>query len=356
MQCLNSTLVRCIVELYAWLDYIMTDSICYCSATMKVALRMLLENKMDCLVAPIYRLLLPVTLTGFTTKKKWKCGCTFLPSSMKALTNEMEAEVLHSLIKELNSKLGLKLDPSLNRELEAKGSTGPPQILVVGASNAARTADALERQKAMTMADLVKQVLRTAKPNCVVVFQIFDSSFHFARTEDGGLMPACRAGPSEKFHVHGEAVVACKESQFSAFTVTNEVMAAAAKHQLIIISPLKQYLYNKCCPDKKHCSNFSDSDYRDTIETVILACRRNPKDFAFWHSLRGCKILCPWSTLRGHAELLWKDDLVHMTTEGFDLLAGLVPEAATGADNVDNKKRPLNKPDDRPGLSKKRLF
>ena len=78
----------------------------------------------------------------------------------------------------------------------------------------------------------------TAKPKCVVVLQIFDTSFHFARTEDGGLVPACRSADDERFHVHGESVVAPKESQFSAFTVSKEIMLAAAKHQLIIISPL----------------------------------------------------------------------------------------------------------------------
>ena len=51
---------------------------------------------------------------------------------------------------------------------------------------------------------------------------------------------------------------------------------------------------------------------------------------------------------------LWKDDPVHMTTDGFDLLAGLVLEAVTGAADKELNKRPLNKPDERPGLNKKR--
>ena len=109
------------------------------------------------------------------------------------------------------------------------------------------------------------------------------------------------------------------------------------------------------CAEKEHCSNFSDSDYRDSTEAAILACRRNLKDFAFRHGLRGCKILCPRSTLKKHAEQLWSTDPVHMTKEGFDLLAGLVLEVATGAEDVDNRKRTLDMPEARPGLSKKRL-
>ena len=96
-------------------------------------------------------------------------------------------------------------------------------------------------------------------------------------------------------------------------------------------------------------------DYRNTIESAILSCRRNLGDFAFRHGLMGFKIICPWSMLKGHAEALWAADPVHMTKEGFDLLAGLVLEAATGAEDVDNRKRTLNMPEARPGLSKKRL-
>ena len=96
-------------------------------------------------------------------------------------------------------------------------------------------------------------------------------------------------------------------------------------------------------------------DYHNTIESAILSCRRNLGDFAFRHGLMGCKIICPWSMLKGHAEALWAADPVHMTKEGFDLLAGLVLEAATGADDIENKKRPLDKPEARSGYSKKRL-
>ena len=370
----NPNLVRCMIELYSWLDTVMADSVCFCSNTMKLCINMLMENSHDVQLSHRYRVLLPVSLTGLNTKKKWECGGNLLPTSAQAISQEMEATVLYSLISDLNSKLGLRLDPcpSLNREVDAVGTAGPPQIIVCGASNASRTADALERtgaevlraimpgwrcmrQKAITMAELVKTTLKTARPNCVVVFQIFDTSFHFARTEDGGLVPACRATSDAKFHVHGESVVAPKESQFSAFTVAKDVLLAAAKHQIIIISPLPRYLYGKCCLDLDHCTNFSDSDYRDTIESAILSCRRNLRDFAFRHGLRGCKVICPWSTLRGHAETLWTTDPVHMSKEGFDHIANLIWEACTGADDTDNKKRPLDMPEARSGHSKKRL-
>ena len=128
----NPTMIRSIVELYSWLNSIMTNSICFCSATMKVALEILQRNQTDCVAAPGCRMLLPVSLTGTTSKKKWESGGTSLPCSLEPISSETEAAVLHSLILELNNKLGLKLDPlpDLSRVVDVGGFTGPPQVLV----------------------------------------------------------------------------------------------------------------------------------------------------------------------------------------------------------------------------------
>ena len=128
----NPTMIRSIVELYSWLNSIMTNSICFCSATMKAALEILQRNQTDCVAAPGCRMLLPVSLTGTTSNKKWESGGTSLPCSLEPISSETEAAVLHSLILELNNKLGLKLDPlpDLSRVVDVGGFTGPPQVLV----------------------------------------------------------------------------------------------------------------------------------------------------------------------------------------------------------------------------------
>ena len=43
-----------------------------------------------------------------------------MPAGVSSLSHDMETEVFHSLVKELNEKLGLKLDPTpnLDREVE----------------------------------------------------------------------------------------------------------------------------------------------------------------------------------------------------------------------------------------------
>ena len=114
-----------------------------------------------------------------------------MPAGVSSLSHDMETEVFHSLVKELNDKLGLKLDPTTNldREVEVGGAAGPSPVLVVGLAmlQGLQTLWRCMRQKASVMADLVQQVLVTVRPSCVVVFQILDSIFHFAKTEEGGL-------------------------------------------------------------------------------------------------------------------------------------------------------------------------
>ena len=359
----SSMMIRAIVELGAWCNFMFSDTVSYCPSAMNAATGILWKRSTGDCMASSARMMLPSDLGSGTNKKKWESGGTNLPAGVPPLSPDDEKSIIFSLILDLNERLGLKLDPTpnLSREVEAGGADGRPQILVVGASNAARTADALERagadvlraitpgwrcmkQKVPAMVDLVKQRLEEASPGCVVVYQLYDSSFHFARTEEGSLVPACKSPGDGRFHTHGEAVVAPKESQFAAFSATKGVLEAAGKLQRVLISPLPRHLFTGCCSDQEHCSNIGSDSYREETEASILACRKNLKDFCFRHNIRGCKVLCPWSHLRKRAEELWStEDPVHMVPKGFDLLADLVMEAVAGAsDEATLKRPPLN--------------
>ena len=201
------------------------------------------------------------------------------------------------------------------------------------------------KSKVPAMRELISKLPAGANDRCVVVLQLYDSSFHLARTAEGSLLPACKTGEG-LYHVHGEAIVAPKESQFAAFTATKDVLAATGKLQKIIVSPLPRYLYAGCCSDPEHCTNISSVYYKQETEAAILACRRNLKDFCFRHHICRCKIICPWRELRQQAGELWiTGDPVHMSGFGYDVVANMVLEAATGASDLTTKKRPLARPE-----------
>ena len=100
-------------------------------------------------------------------------------------------------------------------------------------------------------------------------------------------------------------------------------------------------MFNSCCQDPDYCTNIGATGYREEMETAILACRHNWKDFCFRHDIRGCKVICPWSTMRKRADELWTNlDPIHMTVTGFDLVAGMVLEAHAGGTDKVTSKRP----------------
>ena len=88
---------------------------------------------------------------------------------------------------------------------------------MVGASNAKRCADALERggfqvirviipgwscvkSKIPGMEDLLRRKLTEASEDCTVVFQFLDTTFYFTKRGDDG-----------RFHVEGDSVLAPKK-------------------------------------------------------------------------------------------------------------------------------------------------
>ena len=101
---------------------------------------------------------------------------------------------------------------------------------MVGASHASRTTDALAasgetvikltqpgwritRLKVADMASKLSQILQKDGADCTVVFEMMDSNFFLAKTEEGGMVPICRRGSGE-YHVDEDLVFAPKELQY----------------------------------------------------------------------------------------------------------------------------------------------
>ena len=256
------------------------------------------------------------------------------------------------LIRELNSKLRLGLDPSqnLNPEVVGGGSVSKrEQFLVVGVSSANQCADALERSvchviktiipgwscvksKIPSMEDLLRKKLTEATKACTVVLQFLDSAFYFTRTEEGGLLPSKR-GEDGRYHVEGDSVFALMELHvYSIFNQAKPLLVLAGDLMKILISPLPRYLKERCCGNKKHVPNLEDNDYGTNLEDTVLASRpadqQNLKDFAFWQGFRYIRVLGPWSSLRQMGSTVWEVDQVHMSRVGFDAMAELVVTCA----------------------------
>ena len=216
-----------------------------------------------------------------------------------------------------------------------------PTILVIGASNAGRTADALEKAgehvsravipgwrcmkpKIPAMVDLVRSKLEEAKGDIVVILQLFDNCFFLAQTEDGGLLPAVREPVGGKFHVHGDLVFAPKELQYSLFNMVMPILDLVNHHLKIIVSPIPRYLRARCCLDTDHVSNLEEDSYQNNQEEAIHTCRKHLKDFAFRQGVRNLRVISPWSKLKLLEGNLWPTDPVHMEERGYTAIADML--------------------------------
>ena len=195
---------------------------------------------------------------------------------MLPLSRENEDRVLLNIINELNAKLALHLDTSPNLNCEVELVARKACYLVVGASSTARTADTLDhagvdvwrailprwrclKNKVLAMGDAVRSALSGLPDNSTVVIQVFDSSFFYANTEQGSLIPSNRQSIGGTHHFDSNSVFAPKELLYSTSSCVKEAIEAVVAFNKILISPLHRYINNSCCPDPDHEPNIKEA-------------------------------------------------------------------------------------------------
>ena len=177
---------------------------------MDLSARRILTSASPFANSPTRRLLLPVSMTC-NLKKVWACGASNLPTGAEAAGKESKIEIVTALIRELNSRLAWNLDLDVNYERTAiSPHSKPEKYVVVGASHAGRTADALAgtgaivykvvvpgwrimKQKVAKMCDDLKTVLAEAGgggrrqaeagEDCIVVYQLLNANFFLAKSD-----------------------------------------------------------------------------------------------------------------------------------------------------------------------------
>ena len=336
-------LIRSTAELVSWLGNILGKEVYYTPVALDLSARRILESKFPVTQTTTRRFMLPTALSS-NQKKKWACGPASLPARAGPAGTEVEEEIINTLLKELNSRLALNLDTVVSFDrFPALPQPKPGRYVVVGASHAGRTADALAasgasvvkltvpgwritKAKVAEMADRLMDTLQQEGPDCSVVFEMFDSNSYLARTEEGGLVPICKRLLSGEYHVDGDLVFAPKELQYSTFCDAKPLLEVAGNRKKIVVTPIPRYLLQSCCTDADHISNMREPDYRLNLETAVIDSRKFMKDFCFRQGLRNIRVVGPWPALRALGDSVWKDQ-VHMVETGYNTVANLVVEA-----------------------------
>jgi len=268
-----------------------------------------------------------------------------------------ENSIITSIVGEINSKFSknLVLVPLSTRAPKpAAGSHQPDEkahFILVGASHASRLTSQLAESGASAeivslpgwrptastaekAAGELSEAISRAPKDSTVVFQFLDSAAYYARTEEGGLVPARRNHVDNSYHIDGELVMAPSEVFLHTLKTSLPIFQAASGCPKLLLAPLPRYLVQGCCPDKDHIPNRSEEGYEDLIFTGVDNLRRQCKNFLHMNKVTDCitlntaQLICSTSgarttpeNVRGELKMSWGPDPVHASVDCYTRLA-----------------------------------
>ena len=135
----------------------------------------------------------------------------------------------------------------------------PVHILVVGASNSAKLASAMEgivgrvtttnwktsKENVDILVAYVKTSVEGERPTAVI-FQMHDNLLYMGRSINGTTKQHYK-DKQGIFHVEGDLVLAPKEIQLNFYKLMKPIMEAVGQRPFIVITPMRRYTTTPCC-------------------------------------------------------------------------------------------------------------
>jgi hypothetical protein len=223
-----------------------------------------------------------------------------LPSSIPPFSKKHEEKVILSMLHELVTHFGVKLN--MEPSLERGGATPaemerPGRLILVGASHMVRMSRHLPENvvnlaypgfratpQALTqLASKLEEILLT--PDDRLVLDLLSNST-FMGTDLDGLPTAPVQGEGGTYHIPGSLTVA-------PVPVTKKILANCSqigkiclkvKH-VTLISPIPRYVTGKCCDDNNHVENYDSDDFEMEIINSLKHQKRLLDVWAGEHQL-----------------------------------------------------------------------
>jgi hypothetical protein len=299
-----------------------------------------------------FRFELPNKLEG-KTKGIFLSAPAFVPDKIEPLSEAVESELLNELILELNTKFMTDLAPLTSEHGYTSHDENPAanlRYIIIGGSHASRLADCMDDQdikvvdltmpgwliteksidKAVT--DLVKVLEEDTELETVIIYHLFDNNVYFSVQPDGTMaLPVKRDG---KYHVIGDLGMADRTIIKALFSTASPLLRAGGENKKILFSPLLRYATGACCSNKAHVTNLRTAGQGERLADIAKWL----KDIAFFKRIRNFRILDPLKHLLQEDKFTaaakritryWGSDPVHMSREGYQLLASAAAKLAT---------------------------
>jgi hypothetical protein len=305
--------------------------------------------------------LLPADLDGKEKNQTFKSSEQLLPNVILPVPHDVQTEIITTLIGELNEKFSTELASPVSQEdldmpFDYVEACAGKRFIIIGASHASRLANALEdlelcvvdlsspgwklnSDSASNTAGQLEEIL--AEDNelqNVIVYLMFDNKSYIGINNSGSRREAEKSSVDGKYHIIGDLSIVDRAEFKPIFNLAVPLLRAGGNHQKIIVSPLLRYSSGRCCGDLDHISNFGREGYYTSLGEKLADIRAWIREFSHGKRIKNCKVLCPNRLLEGggggdvsrRLASYWRDDPVHLNSEGYQFLTMSFLEVVSG--------------------------
>jgi hypothetical protein len=360
--CNDASLIRDLFDLAEWCKFYYSDDQHHLATSHELAtaaLSALGEGKQPLHAVIKYRLPGRAGPGGISnTSILWVSKVRDLPERIRRADCNTEKNIILSIISELRVKMALDLDsnPAFERglvlQVKAKMTV---DYLVVGSSNAARLARALDgmgystclvskpgwridRGSVEQLTKMVKNTISDQVPGTVIL-QLLDNSTFYAKAQDGSWLPPAADG-NGRYHMPGEIRVAGRDTQVDHLRALHPLFKILKQHKILMVTPMQRYIVGSCCNNSSHGTNRAAPEFKNKMLEDLDNMKQTVKDFVFREGNRSVKLLDPNVDMRGlEAADIWGTDPVHPRAEIYTRIAKGVVKMSTALETKESAKR-----------------
>ncbi len=192
-----------------------------------------------------------------------------LPELVALLSGKAEAELVHTMLKEIKDNFGLNLNlhPNLERGAATLDDGDPKKrLILVGGSHMCKTHKYLPKEMinlstpgfvaAPAASTQVAETLREYCPGSgdVIIMDLLSNSA-FCGTDGNGLpLPPFR-GEDGTYHVQGMLVASPPSMIKKALQSFNKIAELVKDSLCVLVAPTPRYILQRCCTNANHLEN-----------------------------------------------------------------------------------------------------
>ena len=310
-----------------------------------------------------YTVMMPISLTN-----KRKVPVTSepvagtLPNHILPVPPPLERELIHELLKEVNSAFGLTLDtmPDTARGIAPPPSLDERRMVIVGASHMSRIADTMvvrgENAESISTPGWVPTSENIEKAASYVaglklsnkdklVIDLWSNSAYLGTDELGLPSKPFKGVLDGKYHILGQLQSAPKPVYQKILKDSSDLLSAAGEAEVLFVLPLPRYISAKCCSDSSHLTNFGEDDLicemlrAEEIVTSLVYSLGNPryKVFSFIEKYGIDKDPSSMVTMGGLP--VWAEgDGVHLSETAYEEMGSLLAASEEPSESLTGKR------------------